>query len=61
MIERVFILRRTDLFKELPSEVLASFANHLEEIYVGEPMWVGSSPSASMIQSSGSFGRTGAI
>ena len=36
MIERVFILKRTDLFKELPSEVLASFANHLDEIYVGE-------------------------
>ena len=27
MIERVFILKRTDLFKELPSGVLASFAN----------------------------------
>ncbi len=36
MIERVFVLKRTDLFKELSSEVLASFANHLEEIYVGE-------------------------
>jgi CRP-like cAMP-binding protein len=36
MIERVFILKRTDLFKELPSDVLASFANHLDEIYVGE-------------------------
>ena len=36
MIERVFILKRTDLFKGLPSDVLASFANHLDEIYVGE-------------------------
>lgn len=36
MIERVFILKRTDLFKGLPSEVLASFANHLDEVYVGE-------------------------
>ena len=36
MIERVFILKRTDLFKGLPSDVLASFANHLDEICVAE-------------------------
>ena len=36
MIERVFILKLTDLFKGLPSDVLASFANHLDEIYVAE-------------------------
>jgi CRP-like cAMP-binding protein len=36
MIERVFILKRTELFKELSSEVLASFADHMDEIYVGE-------------------------
>lgn len=34
MIERVFILKRTELFKGLPSDILASFASHLDEIYV---------------------------
>ena len=36
MIERVFILKRTELFKGLPSDVLASFATHLDEIWVDE-------------------------
>ncbi len=35
MIERVFILKRTELFKGLPSDILASFVSHLDEIYVG--------------------------
>ncbi len=34
MIERVFILKRTELFKGLPSDILASFVSHLDEIYV---------------------------
>lgn len=36
MIERVFILKRTEVFKGLPSDVLASFAGHLEELYVAK-------------------------
>ncbi len=34
MIERVFILKRTEVFKGLPSDVLAGFAAYLEEVYV---------------------------
>ena len=34
MIERVFILKRTEMFKGLPSDILASFVSHLDEIYV---------------------------
>ena len=36
MIERVFILKRTELFKGVPSDILASFAGHLGEIFVSE-------------------------
>ena len=36
MIERVFILKRTELFKGVPPDILASFASHLSEIFVGE-------------------------
>ena len=35
-IERVFVLKRTALFGDLPSRLLASFAGHLEEIFVRE-------------------------
>ena len=35
-IERVFVLKRTELFGDLPSRLLAGFAPHLEEIFVGE-------------------------
>ncbi len=35
MIERVFILKRTEMFKGLPSDILASFVSHLDEIDVG--------------------------
>lgn len=32
MIERVFILKRADVFRDLPTEVLESLAPHLEEV-----------------------------
>jgi len=32
MIERVFILKRTDVFRDLPTSVLESLASHLEEV-----------------------------
>ncbi len=32
MIERVFILKRTDVFRDLPTKVLESLASHLEEV-----------------------------
>ena len=32
MIERVFILKRTEIFRDLPAEVLASLAMYLEEV-----------------------------
>ena len=35
MIERVFILKRTDVFRDLPDAVLESLASHLEEVDLG--------------------------
>ncbi len=32
MIERVFILKRTEVFRDLPTSVLESLAAHLEEV-----------------------------
>ncbi len=32
MIERVFVLKRTDVFRDLPTSVLESLAPHLEEV-----------------------------
>lgn len=41
MLERVFILKRTDVFRDLPNEVLESLAPHLEdvELEAGDPLF----------------------
>lgn len=36
MIERVFILKRTDVFRDLSTDVLESLAPHLEEVELEE-------------------------
>jgi CRP-like cAMP-binding protein len=41
MIERLFILKRTEIFRDLPEEILTSLAGHLDELEVdaGEPVF----------------------
>ena len=35
MIERVFILKRTEIFREVPDDILASLVVYLEEVHLG--------------------------
>ena len=35
MIERVFILKRTEIFREVPDDILASLVVYLEEVHIG--------------------------
>ncbi len=35
MIERVFILKRTEIFRDVPDDILASLVVYLEEVHLG--------------------------
>ena len=35
MIERVFILKRTEIFRDVPDDILASLVVYLEEVHMG--------------------------